>query len=333
MPYEAQSIEIQSMALSANKQNAYGTVLPDINLTYRPSMDGGIFASFSQDYRGNSQRTNKGHMWPTQFQEIMREWGINASLPLDDFLAGWLMAFIMGSKVTTGAGPFTHTFSFDTSTNIAPVTSIFFQDTADVKYKTPDLAMVEVTIAGGPTGEVTVSFSMVGSGRHTDAPAFAVPAAPAAPVYLLSSDTDILLGAQGGAATIKERVRSWQVKLSSGITQHRGCGGGLYSTMVKWGLQRATVQLAVAAKDTDDIRTLKVNTTLRELQININSGAAAQLNMKFPGLYLTAMQNNVDGNEIIFNLESDDRGVIKSGGNEIFTAVAINSQANYLVGA
>jgi hypothetical protein len=194
------------------------------------------------------------------------------------------------------------------------------------------MAIVNLEISGGPSGDLQMTFTMAGSGRHVEG-SVTLPAT-ATPIYLQGADTDILMGPQAAAVSIKERVRSWKVKIQSGIMLHRSPGGGLYVTFHKIGTtQRALLSMVVAAKDVDDIRTLLLNTTLQEVQINTNSGAAAQLNMKFPGVYFTGAPAGRDGDEIVWNLDADERGVIKSGASEIFQAVVINSTPTYLVGA
>lgn len=332
MPYETQNIEVHNLVLSTNKQNAYATALADAALVHRPAFDGGAFANIAKEFRSDMERAGKGHNWGTEFTEIAREASFGATVELSAWLAGWLAAFTMGADTITGAGPYTHTCKFAVSSNIAPVTTILLTDTADLKYKMPDMAMVEIEISGTEKGPLEATFSMIGSGRTVDAPAFALPAA-AAGVFLLGSDTDILIGAQAAAVSIKERVRGWKVKVQSGITVHRAPGGGLYASMAKIGMQRVSVSLVVAAKEVDDIRTIFLANTIRELQINTNSGAAAQLNIKFPGLYFSATQAGQDGNETVWNIESDERAVVKSGANEICDIVAINSTPTYLVGA
>jgi hypothetical protein len=113
---------------------------------------------------------------------------------------------------------------------------------------------------------------------------------------------------------------------------HRGVGGGLFATMTKLQYPRISVSLQIDAKDTDDIRTIFLADTIRELQINNNSGASAQLNFTFKGLYFSAAKLGVDGTVEVWNVTSDEMGVTKNGANEPLTIVAINSQAaSYLV--
>jgi hypothetical protein len=330
MAYEPQVVYVRELLLSPNKQTTFGTAVPNANLSYRARFDGGVYATIGKEYFSDLERAGKGHPWPTVRTEVMREITLRGQVDIDDFLAGWLPAFLMMKDAVSGVGPFTHALTFEQTTRIAPVTTVYFRDTAAILWKVTDLVMTSLQISGSERGPLQASFEMMGSGKHVDGSVTA-PALPT-PVYLMGQDSDILIGAPAAAASIKERVRSWSVSLVSGGVQHRAPGGGLFSSFAKIGLQRATVQLAVAAKDTDDLRTLFINDTLQELQINTNSGAAAQLNLKLPNLKFK-VQPSSDGLEVIQNLSADERDVLKGAALEIFQATAINSQATFLVGA
>ncbi len=437
MAYEPQHIyQVKNTALAANKQNAYGTAVAAASYTQRPRNPGTAFAQIAPSFYSDDQAANKGHQWPTLRVQTQSATAFDGSWDVDSFFAGWLMAFSMGSVAVVGAGPYTHTFKFLQSTNQMPVTSILFQDTNDVIYQLPDLALTEVVLTGKDVGPIASQFKMVGSGKYVDG-AVAFPAV-ANPSYLLGSDADILLGVPSpqyapamtsavsgalaqttyyvrqtyvtaagetlagpessllvaansvpvvpsppampgatgwncylssatgtetkqnvgainigtqfqlpgtgliaGAAlpttttaltSIKERVREWQVTLAMEMVPHRAPGGGMNAIFTKVLKQRATCSLQVAAKDTDDIRTLHINNTMRELQINCNSGAAAQLNMKFPGIFFNA-QLNAQNVEEIWQVTAGEQDVIKNGLNEVFQAVVINNQSAYLVGA
>jgi hypothetical protein len=251
---------------------------------------------------------------------------------IDDWKAGWLAAFFFGNVATSGVGPYTHLFTFLTATNIFPVTSLYFEETADIKRKYASLAISDLEFSGGPSGPLSGKATLVGSGKFVaGAMGGGPPAIQAAPLYILGSDTDILIGAPAAAASIKERIRGWTVKYSQEITPHRAPGGGMFSTFHKVGKQRASLSLVIAAKDVDDVSTLFENDTLQEVQINTNSGAAAQLNQKFPGAYLTAAKLGMDGNEEIWQIESiQDAGVIKNGGANYVEYVTINSEPAFL---
>jgi hypothetical protein len=335
MPFEPQDIfQARQLVLSPNKQNTFGTPVASFATGYKCQFDGGAFAKISKERRSNLDLSGKGHPWATERQEIARQTAFDWSGELTDFLAGWLCYFGFAKVVTTGAGPFTHTFTFENATNQAPVTSIYMQDTADIKTTYPDMAMAELEFSGTDKGPLMFSTSLVGSGRFTDgAVAAADSLALPTNVYLLGSDTDILFGPQAGSTSIKERIRQWSVKLSIPITHHRAPGGGLYSTFAKMGPQRVTANLAIAAKDTDDIRTLYVGETVRELKINTTT-SGKQLNLTLPQVIVGDASYSADGNEIVYQMSFDESGIQKGGAlNEVLQAVVINAQATYGVGA
>lgn len=334
MPYEAQQPNlVRNLVLSANKQTTFGTPLGDGALAYRDRNDAGSFVRIPKEFYSDIERAGKGHPWPTVRQKVAQMTEATINLELNAFNIGWALAMVMHKVATSGAGPFTHLFTFEQATRIAPVTTLYCEDTADIKYKVPDMCGVSLNISGGERGVLAGTLEMIGSGRVSDGAIGALPAL-AAPSLLLGSDTDILLGPPGAPVSIKERVRSWSVSAVSGIVQHRAPGGGMFSSFCKIGLQRATVQLAIAAKSVDDIRTaLHLNDTLQELQINTNGGAAAQLNMKFPNLYFQAPSPSADGTEEIWNLTAGEQDVMKGAALNLVEFSVINSQPNYLVAA
>ena len=334
MPYETQQPHlVRNLVLSANKQTTFGTALLDASLTYRERQDPGAFVSIPKQFYTDIERAGKGHAWPTLRQKTAQMTEAQINMEVDAFKAGWMLAQVLHKVATSGVGPFTHLFTFEQATRIAPVTTLYCEDTADIKFKVPDMCGVSLSISGGERGVLQAQLQMQGSGRVSDGAIGGLPAL-AAPALLLGSDTDILLGAPGAAASIKERVRSWSVSLASGAVQHRAPGGGMFSSFAKIGLQRATVQLAIAAKNVDDIRAaLHLNDTLQELQINTNSGAAAQLNIKFPNLYFQAPTLASDGTELIWNLTASEQEVMKGAALNLVELTAINSQATYLVAA
>lgn len=333
MPYEAQQLlAVREMVLSPNKQNAYGTALLDASLIHRPSFDPGMFVQMTKTPRTNLTKAGKGHRFPSERQIIEVASQLSGSIELTDFLAGMLLALAMGHVVTTGAGPYTHALTFENATAIAPATTIYFEDTADVHNKLPDMSMVDVTLSGGPSGPLMAQISMIGSGRLAAGSMGALPAA-ATPTYFLGSDTDILVGAPAAAASIKERVKSWQIKISSGVVVHRAPGGGMYATMNKLtGQPSATFDLVIGATNVDDINSIFLADTVRELQINTTSGAAS-LNMKFPNVYYAAAQMANNNDEGDWHVTSDEQSALKVGGAEVFQATVINANAHYLVGA
>lgn len=331
MPYTPQDLRLRNILLGAKKQSAYGTALAIGDLVRRLEFEReGNFAVLGQEYFSDLELAGKGHYFPTVRTPIARDVAFQLSGPLDNFMAGWLAAYVMMASSPAGANPYTHTITFEQSTRVAPVTTMYTEDASAIKTSWKDVALETVRISGSQRGPLSFSAAARGSGSLTEGSL--TPPALIVPIYLLGNDTDILIGAPGSAASIKERLRSWEVSISSGLVQHRGPGGGLVATMAKIGAQRATVRLAVAASSSDDLRTLFVNNTLQELQINTNSGATAQLNFKFHNLYFKASML-ADGLEQVWELVSDETDVMKGAGLEPLTVTAINAQGSATGGA
>lgn len=328
--FNSQLIRARAAVIADEKETTYGTPILDANFTagHNLRFDGGAFAQFPDKQYFSDLDLAKGFPWATTRVEIRRNSRFTISgMALYDYLGGWLNAFCFGKVVTTGAGPFTHTFTADLTTLLSPVTSILIQDTADIKYKLIDLAINSLKFNGGTTGPVTCDVDLIGSGRHLDS-VLALPALTS-PTFLLNNDADILLGPSGSPVSIKERVRSWTVNITGNQEDYRHPGSGLFAGFHRRGDMRFSAQLVIAAKDVDDMRTLVINDTMRELQININSGASAQLNFKFPNVVFKGVPSG-DGSFVAWNLDTGDEGVFKIGAAEPIQVVAINAQPTWL---
>ncbi|MBZ5629824.1 MAG: hypothetical protein LAO06_13275 [Acidobacteriia bacterium] len=330
MPFEAQKSISRNLVLSAKKQTTYGTVIADADLTHRVRFDPSSFEKVAKTFRSDFSRAGKGHPFTTERLEVQRGRGFSFNQELTDWLAGWFWAFALGASADSGPGPYTHVFTPDLSTNIAPVTTAYFEETADIKYKVQDLAINSLKMSGGAIGTVMCSADLVGSGRHLDGAIVAgVPALPTN-VYLMGNQSDIQIGAPGSTASIKERVKSWEVDWSQNVIPHYAPGGGLYASFTERGLPTMKFMATVMAKDTDDIRTLLLNDTEQEVKIILNNGAAAQMTIDFPSIYLSAAVKNADGDKVVWQIESDEQAIRKSGVNQPIQVTVINSVAAYL---
>lgn len=332
--YEAQHVSGRNMVISADKQTAWLTALLDVSLTERPRFSGDLFFDIGQEFYSDLEMSGKGHEWPTQrvLQKMMTSGQL--SLPVDDFINAWMLAQVLQKYTVGGVGPYTHTFKPATASRIPFFTSIYFEDTAAIKYRMHDLVGVELTVTIPENGPVTMQLSMVGSGKYTDGAIAAVPASPAR-TLLLGSDADFLMGASGAAASFKPRLRSMQYTITRDIEMHYGPGGALYALQPNVNSLRVKWSAMIRAKDTEagaEPRSLNFANTLREVQMNVNSGAAAQLNLKIPNTYVVT-KPVIDGKFVGWQLSGGDQDVVKVAGAELVEAVALNSTAAYLTAA
>jgi hypothetical protein len=89
----------------------------------------------------------------------------------------------------------------------------------------------------------------------------------------------------------------------------------------------------VKATGADDMRTIADNDTQKEIQIITNSGAAQQMTLGSPYVMFETFQIGVNGRELQWSMNAGDNAVLKPGAQEVFTAVVINNQSAYGVGA
>jgi hypothetical protein len=191
--YEPQDVlDIRNLAISPNKQNNFLTPVAAASYTQRPRNQGNYNPVHTPTFYTDEQMANKGHQFASTKLRIMEDSTFDATMDLDNFLAGWVLFFILGSDTVVGAGPFTHTMKFLQSTNQAPVTSLLVQETNDVIYQLPDMAILDLVISGKESGPLQVQWKMQGSGKKVDG-AVAFPPV-SLPLFLFGSDTDILLG-------------------------------------------------------------------------------------------------------------------------------------------
>jgi hypothetical protein len=336
--YEPQHISARNLLLSANSQSNYGVAVPDANLLERARFDGNAFASINPSFWSDGELAGRGHEFPTERPLIMWETGMQMSRHVDDWLAGWMVAQVLQGYSVSGAGPYIHVFKPLSATRQAKPTTVYFEDSAVIKYRLLDLVGTELTITIPETGPVTMQISLQGSGRFTDGVLGNALPVLAARTLLLGSDADFLIGASGAAASVKNRWRaSAQIKITREIEIHRAPGGGLYALQANVDKQRAGFTIMLRAKDTEDAaepRSLMIANTLREVQLNVNSGAAAKLFTKFPNTYIRTTPN-MDGRYLSWQIDGGDQELVKPIGSasEIVEVTVTNSQATYLVGA
>lgn len=334
--YEPQHISARNLVLTANSQSAYGNAVIEADLLERARFDGQAFASIVPTFWSDDQLSGRGHEFPTERDPVKWDTSLQLARHVDDWFAGWMLAQVLQEHSVTNVGAvYTHVFKPLSSTRQAKATTVYFEDSAAIKYKMPDMVGVELTVTIPENGPVTASLSLNGSGRWTDGAFGSALPALAARTLLLGSDADVLIGASGAAASIKPRLRQAQWKVTRTIEVHRAPGGGLYAVQANVDQQRASFSFVMRAIETEgaaEPRTLMIANTLREVQINVNSGASAQLKAKFPNAYVKTTPV-MDGKYLAWQIDAGDQDLVKVGANEIIEATVINGQATYLVGA
>lgn len=330
-PFLAQRKSARNLVLSPFTQAAYGTALGDASLTRRQRFDGSAIFEQTQTRRSDKDMAGKGTVFATDGQVTGWDSKFDFKAECDDWLAGWAFAFAMGKETVTGAlSPYTHAIAFDESTTEAPVTTLYLEDTAAVKYKAPDMAMNDLTFSIPGRGACSMECSLIGTGRWTAGAMVGGPPAIAAYNYLLGSDCAFSIGPVGVLAEITGRHMSTTLKVSNACVNHIAPGGGLYGVFVRRGIPTFNLQTTIMAKDTDDILTLFENDTLSDLKWVINSGTSSQLTMEIAHAKLKTTKLGIDGNSVIWQIECDDSSSYAQGGANALQVSVITATPAYL---
>jgi hypothetical protein len=324
----------REMVLSTKKQAVYGTAAADADLVKRVLFDSAAFVELAKDKYSDAELAGKGHYFATYpSQDIANMTALKIRGQLDDSWAGWLAAFSMFALADTGAGPYTHTFTPLLSSAVAPVATIYTEDGMAIKRKWADMCIDQLAISGADKGPLTFDADLLGSGKFTNGAIAGLPALPGTRTVMMSSDVDIKIGAPAAAASLAPgRVASWGVAVKNNLTARRGPGGGLVAVQTTIGQpQYSLTDLTILGDSTDDVMSLFENGTQQEVQININSGAAAQMNFKFGNLYFSAGRPQRDSSGLVaVSVSSDPNMVLKVGANNPLQIVVIDGVTTYL---
>jgi Uri superfamily endonuclease len=333
MTWNSQNIfKVRNLVVSDKKQKAWGTAITDAELLRRVEFDSSSYAALGIAFGSDQARVGKGSSFPTirWATDQTLEWA-NLQGDLDAYLAGWIMAFAMGAETVTGlSSPFTHTFNFGASDGDAIPTTLYVEDSAVLQRKFLDVCMNQAQISGSGRGPLAFALSLMGSGKVTDGAITSLPALPSRTMVMFT-DTTFLIGAPGSAVAIDgDRIVSWSVTVNNNLTRREGPGSGLFANKLSIGQQTATFAATIFAKETDDLVTLLRNQTQQEIKIQVNSGAAAQLNFDFPSIFLSAAEVATQDNLVAINISSDQNSILQATGVQPLTATVLNSQASYL---
>jgi hypothetical protein len=332
--FESQPKSLRNLVLSANRQLAWNTALADAALTQRQRFDGGAVLELTPTRRSDLDYAGKGTAFATNGQVTSFDTKLTGfKAEGSPWLLAWLCAFLMGKDTVTGAAaPYTHAMTFDETTRTAVPTTVYMEDTEDIKYKCPDMCVNDVTITINDVGAISVEGSLIGTGRQIMGAMVAVPSL-ADESYVLGSDAVVSLGPVAASVSMVGRHMSTTLKLDNQLTVHKAPGGGQYGIFVRKGNPKFSLTSTIAAKDVDDVYTLLKNDTATAYSLTANSGASAQLGISIPQVHLKSTKLGFDGDMEVWQLEADETTCYQVAGVPPISLQVTNAVAAYLVGA
>ena len=343
--FEPQRAFDVTWAFSPRKESAYGTALADVDLTRRVVANAVELGKISKLFRSDLDRIGKGHEFATELEELARDLRRSTSFDASSLTLGWIAAFGLGKVLTTQPNPggnpaaYQHVFTFADPlvTKHAPTTTVYEEFTPDLKRRLVSLACNDFSVSGRARDPVQVAANWVGSGSTSDGALSPLPALTAQS-FFLGADTDVLFGPQGAPVSLKDRVLEWSLSVTQSLDADLGYhpGSGKFRGRIWYGPRRVSAAFTIFARQTDDIVSLFLNDTVRELQFVLDADTIGpgpekhRAVLKLPAVRITALDDALEGNHIVLRAEIGEAGVLKEGSAEPLTITVTNTESAFL---
>lgn len=330
---------------SSKKETTFGTALADPDLTHRVTANVVEAAKLAKLFRSDLGRFGKGHEFATELDELARDLRRSTSFDASSLTVAWVCAFGMGKVATTQPNPggnptaFQHVFTFadPAVSKHAPTTTVYEEFTADLQRRLVSLACNDFSLSGGARDPVQLSANWIGAGSTSDGALTPLPAL-AAQAFLFGSDADVLFGPQGAPVSIKDRVLDWSLSVSQNLEADLGYhpGSGKFRGRLWYGARRVSASLTLFAQETDDLLTLFLGDTVRELQIDLPGSVIGpgpethRVLIKLPAVRITALDDALEGNHLVYRVEISEAGVLKQSGLEPLEITVTNTEPTFL---
>ena len=345
MAFEPQRAFDVNWLFSTRRESAYGTALAGADLNRRVVAAAVEVGKIAKEFRSDLDRFGKGHEWATELEEFARDLRRTTSFDASSLTLAWVAAFALGKVVTSQPNPggnptaYQHVFTFadPTVSKHAPITTVYEELTSDLKRRLVSLACNDFTLAGRARHVASLTANWLGSGQTVDGALTPLPALTALS-YLLGADADILFGPQGAPVSIKDRVLEWSLSVSQNLHADLGYhpGSGKFRGRIWYGPRRVSAALTLFARDTDDLQTLFLNDTVRELQIDLAGDTIGpgpekhRALVRLPVVRITALDDALEGNHIVYRAEIGEQGVLKQTGQEVLEITVTNTESSFL---
>lgn len=333
--FVGQRTVLRNIVLSPKSQTTIGEVFADASLTYLCRAETTGFLQLAPEKESDYDYTSKGKSMATESREIALSSSGELSTRLDDFLAGWLFAFVMGTEAFTAgtdSAPNTHIFTWKDTSDPAVLTNIYAEDAAGLKRKWSDLSLTQIVISGTDKGSIKVKATFMGLGTVTADVVGAMVTLPDLPVaqYLYGSDSVVSIGPSGAPVSKVPRVLSWEATFDHQNILFRACGTGVKPAFVRQGNPINKLKLVIATDASADVFDWMTAQTPLEVSILVNSGAASLL-IDYPNLILPKSDLGETDKYTSYTVELDQNSILQPvGGGESVTVTVQNTDVAYL---
>jgi hypothetical protein len=240
------------------------------------------------------------------------------------------MALTFGTDTVTGGGPYTHLFSINMATALAPCTTAYVEETNDVHRKYADMSAKSLSIDIPERGVIEATLDMVGTGLFVPGTMGIALPNIVTPSYLLGSDVGVSITPSG---SIIGRQKGVAFKIDRGTAPFKGSGDGLVAKSNQYGKLTFSLDFTVMAQQTDDINILYENMTPCAISVATNVGLTQQLILNFPLSRLKATKLGNENDLVAWKCSIDQTTILQNGAAAALSATLINTCPTYLVPA
>ncbi len=328
---------LRNVVVGGGTQLTLAEVMTDAELTYRGRPETNGFFQVVLGKESDYQYAGKGTSFATEARLIEQSASGEINTRVDDYLAGWLLAMVMGTDTFTAGSvgppvvPNTHVLTWKDTGEPAQVTNIYLEDAPGLKRKFQDMSCTKVVLSGTDKGSIMAKASFIGTGRYTDGAMLALPALPTAQ-YMYGSDTTVSMGPAGAPVSMSPRVLSWEATFDHQNDLFRSCGGGVFAVFPRYGNPVCSLKLVIAVDTTSDIRDWMMNQTLLEIKLATTSGAAS-LTIDYPNVIIPKSDLGETEKYVTYTVELDQQAILKPVAGEVCTVTVMNEALQYLIAA
>lgn len=324
---------LRNMVLSSSTQLTLGELIATANMTYRARPESNGFFQIELGKESDYQYAGKGSSFASESRLITQQSSGEINTRVDDYLAGWLLAMVMGVDTYTlgvGSAPNSHVITWADTGAPAPVTNMYLEDTVGLHRTFQDMSVTKVVLTGADKGSIMAKASVIGTGRYVDGTIATMPTLPTAQ-YLYGSDAIVSIGPVGAPVSMAPRVLSWEATFDHQNDLFRSCGGGVFPVFPRYGNPIVSLKLVIAPDTTTDVRDWMMTQALLEIKIVIVSGALS-VTLDYPSVIIPKSDLGDTDKYVTYTVELDQQSILKTGGGQVCTATVLNTDTAYLVG-
>ncbi|MGA9769308.1 MAG: hypothetical protein WBV94_09725 [Blastocatellia bacterium] len=311
------------------KEAAFGTQVPDADLTKWIEVKEAEFAKIEKQRRTNQQYVN-GVRGYTNYQVHTKKGMIRRKFDLSTEIFSWLLHLQLGNLTTTGsADPYSHMDKHPPICNLYPASFSLIEGivcsglTGTQKlYKGAVVNKQEITI--NSKLEIDHTVELLTDGSETAKTSFSFPTTPEAVSYLLGGMVTLKLNAYdaGSDTDVSSQLQQLKISINSNLEPTKAVTNGVLVPRYKFKKDspKMDIEATFSADKSDAIYGYYENETRLRLQMLIDPALTPlrTVNLDVPECFIDTCEQGADDIEPTLKLKIEGLDVIANTGPAIW---------------